>query len=79
MLFSVADATYDSQHIYEMARACNIFAINPINLLNVEQIKSTYGLSHFTKNIFGKNLMKERRRIEQHLSKLKNKGIETLI
>lgn len=51
MLFSVADATYDSPHIYETARAYNIF---------------------------GKNLMKERRRIEQHFSKLKNKGIEQL-
>lgn len=78
MLFSVADATYDSQHIYEMARSCNIFAINPINLRNGEQIKNTHLLSHFTQNIFGKNLMKERRRIEQHFSKLKNKGIEQL-
>ncbi len=31
VLFSVADAAYDNQYIYEIAGACNIFARNPIN------------------------------------------------
>ncbi|MBG9937292.1 hypothetical protein ABB04_13470 [Bacillus tropicus] len=42
VLFSVADAAYDSQHIYEIARACNIFALNSINPRNGEQNKSTH-------------------------------------
>ncbi|HDR6319097.1 TPA: transposase [Bacillus thuringiensis] len=78
VLFSVADAAYDSQHIYEIARTCDIFAMNPINPRNGEQIKSTHRrvLSHFVQTIFGKQLMKERGKIEQQFSKLKNKGLE---
>ncbi|QWH75490.1 transposase (plasmid) [Bacillus mycoides] len=78
VLFSVADAAYDSQHIYEIARTCNIFAMNPINPRNGEQIKNTHRrvLSHFTQTIFGKQLMKERGKIEQQFSKLKDKGLE---
>ncbi|MGQ0453534.1 transposase, partial [Bacillus sp. SS-TM] len=77
-LFSVADAAYDSQRIYEIARTCNIFAMNPINPRNGEQNKSTHRrvLSHFIQTIFGKQLMKERRKIEQQFSKLKDKGLE---
>ncbi|UIJ70080.1 transposase (plasmid) [Bacillus cereus] len=77
-LFSVADAAYGSQHIYEIARTCDIFAMNPINPRNGEQIKSTHHrvLSHFVQTIFGKQLMKERGKIEQQFSKLKNKGLE---
>lgn len=78
VLFSVADAAYDSQRIYEIARTCNIFAMNPINPRNGEQNKSTHRrvLSHFIQTIFGKQLMKERRKIEQQFSKLKDKGLE---
>ncbi|WP_242069010.1 transposase, partial [Bacillus thuringiensis] len=31
VLFSVADAAYDSQHMHKIAGACDIFAVNPIN------------------------------------------------
>ena len=66
VLFTVADVTYDSQHIYEIAGTCNIFAVNRINPRNGEQIKSTHRrvLSHFAQTIFGKQLMKERGKIE---------------
>lgn len=59
VLFSVANAAYDSQHIYEIRRICNIFVINP---RNGEQNKSTHRrlLSQFIKTICGKQLMKER-------------------
>ncbi|EJP81680.1 hypothetical protein IC1_06131 [Bacillus cereus VD022] len=78
VLFSVADAAYDSQHIYEIARISNIFAVNPINPRNGEQIKSTHRrvLSHFVQTFFGKQLMKERGKIEQQFSNLKDKGLE---
>ncbi|MHA2890535.1 transposase [Bacillus cereus] len=78
MLFSVADAAYDSQRIYEIARTCNFFAMNPINPRNGEQNKSTHRrvLSHFIQTILGKQLMKERGKIEQQFSKLKDKGLE---
>ncbi|MHA4120099.1 ISNCY family transposase, partial [Bacillus cereus] len=70
VLFSVADAAYDSQRIYEIARACNIFAINPINPRNGEQNKSTHCriLSQFIQTILGKQLMKERGKIKQQFS-----------
>ncbi len=66
VLSSVADTAYDSQRIYEIARRCNIFAMNPINPRNGEQNKSTHRrvLSHFTQTILGKQLMKERGKIE---------------
>ncbi|OQR53321.1 transposase [Bacillus sp. CDB3] len=78
VLFSVADAAYDSQHIYEVERTCDIFAINPINPRNGEKIKNTHRrvLSHFIQTIFGKQLMKERGKIEQQFSTLKDKGLE---
>ncbi|PEQ47978.1 transposase, partial [Bacillus cereus] len=78
VLFSIADAAYDSQHIYEIARTCNIFAMNPINPRNGEQLKSTHRrvLSQFAQTIFGKQLMKERGKIEQQFSNLKDKGLE---
>lgn len=49
MLFSVADAVYDSQLIYKIAGTCDIFLINPINQRNDEQIKSSHlrWFSHF--------------------------------
>lgn len=49
MLFSVADAVYDSQLIYKIAGTCDIFLINPINQRNGEQIKSSHlrWFSHF--------------------------------
>lgn len=75
VLFSVADAAYDSQHIYEIARVCNIFAINP---RNGEQNKSTYRriLSQFIQTILGKQSMKECGKVEQQFSNLKDKGLE---
>ncbi|MBJ8026140.1 transposase, partial [Bacillus cereus] len=78
VLFSVADAAYDSQHIYEISGACGIFAMNPINPRSGEQIKSTHRrvLSHFVQTTFGKQLMKERGKIEQQFSNLKDKGLE---
>lgn len=53
VLFSIADAAYNSQHIYKIAETCDIFPVNPINLRNGEQIKSTYRrvLSHFVQTI----------------------------
>ena len=68
----------DGQRIYEMVRICNIFAINPINPRNSEQIKSTHRrvLSRFVQTIFGKQLMKERGKIEQQFSKLKDTWLE---
>lgn len=36
VLFSVSDAVYDSKHIYEIARACDMCAVNPINPRNGE-------------------------------------------
>ncbi|KIQ77043.1 transposase, partial [Bacillus sp. L_1B0_8] len=41
VLFSVADAAYDSQSIYKIASTCDIFPVNPINPRNGEQIKSS--------------------------------------
>lgn len=78
VLFSIADAAYDSQHIYEIAETCNIFAVSPINPRSVEQIKSTHRrvLSDFVHTIFGKQLLKELGKIEQQFSKLKDKGLE---
>ncbi len=62
----------------EIARTCNVFATNPINPRNGEQNKSTHRrvLSHFIQTILGKQLMKERGKIEQQFSKLKDKGLE---
>ncbi len=78
VLFSVADAAYDIQHIYEIVRVCDIFAMNPINPQNSEQIKGTHRhvLFHFAQTIFGKQLTKERGKIKQKFSKLKDKGLE---
>ncbi|KIU73030.1 hypothetical protein C797_20180 [Bacillus thuringiensis Sbt003] len=78
VLFSVADAAYDSQHMHEIAGACDIFAINPINPRNSGPIKSTHRrvVSHFLQTTFGKQLMKERGKIEQQFSHLKDKGLE---
>lgn len=78
VLFSIADAAYDSQHIYKIAGMCDIFPVNPINPRNGEQIKSSHRrvLSHFVTTTFGKQLMKERGKIEQQFSKLKDKGLE---
>ncbi|MDA2163871.1 transposase [Bacillus cereus group sp. Bc252] len=78
VLFSIADAAYDSQRIYEIAKTCDIFAVNPINPRNVEQNKNTHRrvLSHFAQTIFGKQLMKERGKIEQQFGNLKDKGLE---
>ncbi len=77
-LFSVANAAYDSQHIYEITRMCDIFSMKPINPRNGEQIKGTHRrvLFHFTQIIFGEQLMKECGEIEQQFSKLKDKGLE---
>lgn len=76
VLLSVADATYDSQHIYEMAQISNMFVMSPSNPRNGEQIKNAHRrvLSHFIQTIFGKQLMKERGKIEQQFSNLKDKG-----
>ncbi|OTW78534.1 ISNCY family transposase, partial [Bacillus thuringiensis serovar cameroun] len=43
-----------------------------------EQNKNSHRrtLSHFVHTIFGKQLMKERGKIEQQFSKLKDKGLE---
>ncbi|EJR91175.1 hypothetical protein IKG_05748 [Bacillus cereus VD200] len=78
VLFSVADAAYDSQHIYKIADTFDIFPVNPINPQNGEQIKSSRRLvlSHFVNTPFGKQLMKERRKIEQQFSNLKDTGLE---
>ncbi|MBG9496694.1 hypothetical protein ABE47_18390 [Bacillus thuringiensis] len=78
VLFSVADAAYDSQHIHEIAGACDIFAVNPINPRNSGPIKNTHRrvVSHFVQTTFGKQLMKERGKIEQQFSHLKDKGLE---
>ena len=78
VLFSVADAAYDSHHIYKIADTCNIFPINSINPRNGQQIKSSHRrvLSHFVNTVFGKQLMKERGKIEQQFSNLKDKGLE---
>lgn len=68
VLFSIADAAYDSQHIYEIAETCNIFAMSPINPRSGKQIKSAHRrvLSAFVHTTFGKRLF----------SKLKDKGLE---
>ncbi|OTW90200.1 ISNCY family transposase, partial [Bacillus thuringiensis serovar cameroun] len=78
VLFSIADAAYDSQHIYKIAGTCDIFPVNPINSRNSEQIKSSHRrvLSLFVTTTFGKQLMKERWKIEQQFSNLKDKGLE---
>ncbi|MFZ7807486.1 transposase [Bacillus thuringiensis] len=78
VLFSVADAAYDSHHIYKIADTCNIFPINSINPRNGQQIKSSHRrvLSYFVNTVFGKQLMKERGKIEQQFSNLKDKGLE---
>ena len=49
-----------------------------MNPRNSEQIKNTHRrvVSHFLQTIFGKQLMKERGKIEQQFSKVKNKGLE---
>ncbi|MBG9829752.1 hypothetical protein BTI679_12200 [Bacillus wiedmannii] len=78
VLFSVADTAYDSQHIYEIAGTCDIFAVNPINPRNGQRIKSTHRrvLSYFAQTIFGKQLTKERGEIQQQFSNLKDKGLK---
>lgn len=62
----------------EFFSALDICAVNPLNPCNGEQIKSTHRriLSHFIQTIFGKQLMKERGKIEQQFSKLKDGGLE---
>ncbi|MEK4614487.1 transposase [Bacillus sp. FSL K6-0067] len=78
VLFSIADAAYDSQSIYKIAGTCDIFPVNPINSRNGEQIKSSHRrvLSNFVTTTFGKQLLKERGKIEQQFSNLKDKGLE---
>jgi IS5 family transposase len=78
VLFSIADAAYDSQSIYNIAGTCDIFPVNPINSRNGEQMKSSHRrvLSHFVTTTFGKQLLKERGKIEQQFSNLKDKGLE---
>ena len=58
VLFSIADAAYDSQHIYKIADMCDIFPVNPINPRNGEQIKSSHRrvLSHFVTTTFGETV-----------------------
>lgn len=67
VLFSITDTPYNSQYIYKITQIYNIFSMNPINPRDGEQIKHTHrrGLFHFLQTIFGKQLMKERLRIEQ--------------
>ncbi len=76
--FSIADAAYDSQSFYKLAGTCDIFPVNLINLRNGEKIKSSHRrvLSHFVTTTFGKQLMKERGKIEKQFSNLKDKGLE---
>lgn len=76
--FSVVDAAYDNQHIYESVKICNIFVMNPINPRDGEQNKSTHRrvLSHVIQTILEKQLMKERVEMEQQFSNLKDKGLE---
>ncbi|MGQ7307730.1 transposase, partial [Bacillus cereus] len=64
--------------IYNIAGTCDIFPVNPINSRNGEQIKSSHRrvLSHFVTTTFGKQLLKERGKIEQQFSNLKDKGLE---
>ena len=54
---------------------CDIFPVNPINPRNGEQIKSSHRrvLSHFVTTTFGKQLMKERGKLNRSLvnSKIK--------
>ncbi len=78
VLFSIADAAYDSQSFYKLAGMCNIFPVNSINLCNGEQIKSSHGrvLSHFVTTTFGKQLMKECGEIEKQFSNFKDKGLK---
>lgn len=79
MFFSAADAAYGSQHIYGIARMCDIFAMDPTNPRKSEQIQSTHRrvVSHFAQTSFGKQLMEEAGgEIEQLFSKLKNEGLE---
>ncbi|AVD54500.1 hypothetical protein CKF96_02950, partial (plasmid) [Priestia filamentosa] len=82
VLFSIADAAYDSQHIYEAARggvrAYNIFPVNPPNPRKGKQTKSSHRrvLSNFLQTTFGRQWMKEHGKIEQQFSKLKDRGLE---
>ena len=78
VLFSIADAAYDSQHIYEAASACNIFPVNPLNPRKGKQTKISHRrvLSTFLQTTFGRQLMKERGKIEQQFGNLKDKGLE---
>lgn len=42
VLFSVADAAYDNQHIYEITETFNSFAVNLINSCNGKQNKNSH-------------------------------------
>ncbi|OUB29376.1 hypothetical protein BK708_11885 [Bacillus thuringiensis serovar yunnanensis] len=42
VLFSVADATYDSQHIYEIAQTYDIFIVNPNNPRDGERFEQQF-------------------------------------
>lgn len=66
VLFSIADAVYDSQHPYHNADMCDIFLVNLINLRHGQQIKSSNRrvLSYLITTIFGKQSMKEPGKIE---------------
>ena len=81
VLFSIADAAYDSQHIYKIADMCDIFPVNPINPRNGEQIKSSHRrvLSYFVTTTFGKQLMKERGKLNRSLVNSKIKGWNSLV
>lgn len=62
VLFFAADAAYDSQYIYEIARTCDIFDMNPVNPQNSGKFKGIHRRVwfHFAQTIFGKQLMKGR-------------------
>ncbi|NMW16684.1 hypothetical protein A6E22_27275 [Bacillus cereus] len=78
VFFSVADAAYDSQHIYKIAGTCDIFVVKTIPPRNGQQIKSTHRrvLSYFAQTIFDKQLTKERGKIEQQFSNIKDKELK---
>lgn len=78
VLFSIADAAYDSQHIYGAASTCNIFPVNSLNSRKGKETKISHRrvLLTFLQTTFGTQLMKERREIEQQFSKLKDRGLE---
>lgn len=78
VLFSIAGAAYDSQHIYEAANACNIFPVNPLIPQKGKQTINPQRrvLSNFLQTTFSRQLMKECGKIEQQFSKLKDRELE---